>query len=209
MSLGGIVALLADVHGEYELLRRALEWCRVEQVETIALLGDLFDRIEQADRCASLLAEWPVIGVLGNHERELARAVEVGQLLLHPTTAQLLASLRDRLEIGDVCLTHDVAEIGWLDETRVGGPWNVSERSRGNGRARVTFAGHTHYRQARDELGLIDLSRRTVELDRRRRYLINPGALAVGQFAIWYRAGDRVSFYDLDYRPRVMAARPR
>jgi predicted phosphodiesterase len=201
MSLGRTVALLADVHGEHELLRRALEWCRIEQVETIALLGDLFDRLDQADRCASLLAEWPVIGVYGNHERELALALVGDRVPLHPTTVELLASLRERLEVDDVCFTHDVTDVAWLFGAHAAGPFEWDGLARQSGRARMTFAGHTHYRQARDDRGPLDLSRRMIELDRRRRYLINPGALVAGQFAIWHRASGQVHFYDVDRTP--------
>lgn len=190
MSLGQVVALLADVHGEHGVLRRALELCRREGVETIALLGDLFDRVDQADRCALLLADWPVIGVYGNHERATmlaTLATGAPRSLLRDETVRLLSSLRDRLVIGDTCLIHEAPGAEWVHDitlSRVsGGAPGVSS----NGHPRVTFAGHTHYRQARDDRGPLDLSRGLLRLDPRRRYLINPGALVAGQFAVWHR----------------------
>ncbi|HEU5422283.1 MAG TPA: metallophosphoesterase family protein, partial [Nitrolancea sp.] len=68
-ELGEIVSLISDVHGAAGTLERALAACRREGVETVALLGDLIDRPEQADACALVLAQWRVVGVYGNHER--------------------------------------------------------------------------------------------------------------------------------------------
>ncbi|GBD16473.1 hypothetical protein HRbin26_01371 [bacterium HR26] len=198
MSLGRVVAFLADVHGEQEALRRALELCRDEGVETIALLGDLFDRPDQADRCALLLAGWPVIGVYGNHERELALAAREGKLALPEETVRLLATLRERLVIDGVCLTHEVTGEDWAHDDALGRIAPGTHSSSRDGRPRITFAGHTHYRQARDDRGPLDLSRGLIQLDPRRRYLINPGALTAGQFAIWHRNQGIVVFRQVD-----------
>uniref|UniRef100_A0A7C3AQP4 Calcineurin-like phosphoesterase domain-containing protein n=2 Tax=Thermorudis TaxID=1649508 RepID=A0A7C3AQP4_9BACT len=198
MSLGQVVALLADVHGEQELLRRALALCRTESVETIALLGDLFDRPDQADHCALLLAGWLVIGVYGNHERELALAARQRDLGLRRQTITLLQALRDRIVIEGVCLTHEVTGEDWAFSDALGRVASGVNGSHADQRPRLTFAGHTHYRQARDDRGSLDLSRGRVELDPRRRYLINPGPVVAGQFAIWYRQADVVVFREVD-----------
>lgn len=198
MSLGQVVAFLADVHGEQEALRRALELCRDEGVETIALLGDLFDRPDQADRCALLLAGWPVIGVYGNHERELALAAREEKLALPEETVRLLATLRERLVLEDVCLTHEATGADWTHDDALGRIARGLRSMSCDGRPRITFAGHTHYRQARDDRGPLDLSRGLIQLDPRRRYLINPGALAAGQFAIWHRNQGIVVFRQVD-----------
>lgn len=197
MSLGQVVALLADVHGERELLRRALELCRSEGVETIALLGDLIDRPDQADHCALLLAGWQVIGVYGNHERELALAARLSDLGLRQQTITLLQALRDRIVIEDVCLTHEATGEDWAVGDALGRVASGLNGSHPAGHPRLTFAGHTHYRQARDDRGPLDLSRRRVELDPRRRYLINPGPVVAGQFAIWYRQAGLVVFREV------------
>lgn len=200
MSLGQVVAVLADVHGEHEVLRRALELCRSEGVETIALLGDLFDRVDQADRCALLLAEWPVIGVYGNHERATMLAtLATGpcRSLLRDETVKLLASLRDRLVIEDACLIHEATGADWMHDIPLSRIAGRTESVPSNGRPRVTFAGHTHYRQARDDRGPLDLSRGLLWLDPRRRYLINPGALVAGQFAVWHRERGVVVFREV------------
>ncbi len=195
-----VVGLFADVHGAHAALNAALVRCRAEGVTTIALLGDLIDRVEQADACADALAGWDVVGVYGNHEREIALAAADGDLGLRPDTVRLLSDLRERVFLGDACLLHEGGE--WENANaaaRLFRPpeWDedmTDEDVVAVARARVTFAGHTHYRLVRDERGIVDITRGTLALRPLRRYLINPGALSADQFAIWDRATDRIRF---------------
>ena len=196
LRLGSVVGVFADVHGAHGTLGRALALCRDAGVETIALLGDLFDRAEQADACALALAPWPVVGVYGNHEREVAQLAADQPVGLRDETVRLLASLQERVVVEEVCLVHEAD--GWHrwarhdPVARLVGPDRMAREP--GPATRITFAGHTHYRQARDERGPLDLGRGVLRLDPARRYLINPGALAAGQFAIWDRQAGVVRF---------------
>jgi predicted phosphodiesterase len=192
MNLGAVVGLFADVHGAHRTLSQALKECRAEGVATIALLGDLIDRTEQADACARALADWHVVGVYGNHEREIALAAARQEVDLRDETIRLLSDLRKRVVIEGVCLTHEGDEWGQVNPLLrvLGAPETPADDTD----ARITFAGHTHYRSARNERGTIDIARGRLTLDPRRRYLINPGALAIGQFAIWDRTTQIIEF---------------
>lgn len=198
MILGQTIGLVADVHGATRVLQRALDVCRDQGVETIALLGDLFDRPEQADPCAVALAGWHVVGVYGNHEREFAAAASNGALQFRDETLLLLTELRERITFDDVLLTHEVERWGHADPiARI-----LGRESHGHREAlepRITFTGHTHFRSARDERGPLDISRGTLVLDPARRYLINPGALSAGQFAILNRTTTTVTFRHVDW----------
>lgn len=186
MRLGRIVGLFADVHGADGTLARALERCREEGVESIALLGDLFDRVEQADACALALEGWEVVGVYGNHELEAATAAAAGRVQLQPETLGLLGRLRERVVIDDVCLVHE--EMHWGHHDPLDRLFKAGSAVNGHRyHARITFTGHSHYRHARDERGPLDVGRGVVTLEPARRYLINPGALAAGQYAVWDR----------------------
>ncbi len=192
MTLGNKVALFADVHGAHLTLTKALELCQEAGVSTIALLGDLIDRTEQADACAAALSDWDVIGVYGNHERDIALAADRLRGELQAETLVLLSSLTERVEIDDVCLLHEVEHWGRHDPLE-----RLFHRERSNrqdSHAHITFAGHTHFRHARDEHGPIDIARGRLTISHRRRYLINPGALATGQFAIWDRESQIIQF---------------
>lgn len=192
MNLGAIVGLFADVHGEHRTLSQALDQCRAEGVTSIALLGDLVDRTEQADACAAILADWHVVGVYGNHEREIALAAAEGEIGLRDETVRLFTALQERIVIEDICFTHEQEQWGHRDH--LAGVLQRGERNGHRADARITFSGHTHFRLARDERGPIDIARGRLTLDPRRRYLINPGALAVGQFAIWDRTTQVIEF---------------
>lgn len=196
MTLGSKVALFADVHGAHRTLERALHLCRTEEVSTVALLGDLVDRTEQADACAVLLSGWQVIGVYGNHERDIALAASELGSRLREETLRLLSVLQENVVVGDVCLTHEVEH--WGQHDLLDRLFRRDESSEQVDHVRITFAGHTHYRHARDEHGPIDITRGELRINDRRRYLINPGALATGQYAIWDRESHVVLFRQVE-----------
>lgn len=178
-------------------MERALDQCREADVETIALLGDLFDRAEEADRCAEALAGWHVTGVYGNHEREVALAAAAGEIALEEETIQMLTRLRERVVVDDICLVHEQESWGRIDPVVKMFQRHV-ETNGHHPEARITFAGHTHFRSARDERGHIDITRGSITLEEHRRYLINPGALAAGQFAIWNREARVIVFHQIE-----------
>ena len=195
-EMGTIVALFADVHAEVRTLERALEQCNIAGVETVALLGDLFDRAEEADRCAELLAEWHVTGVYGNHEKEIALAAAAGEIPLADETIMMLSLLQERVVIDEVCFVHEEERWGHVDP--IARMFHRHESDDHASHAQITFAGHTHFRSARNERGQLDISRGTLRLEEHRRYLINPGALVAGQYAIWNRATRIIEFHSIE-----------
>ncbi len=195
-KLGTIVALFADVHAETRTLERALEQCDIAGVETVALLGDLFDRAEEADRCAEVLTGRHVTGVYGNHEREIALAAAAGEIPMRDDTIRMLSRLEEQIIIDEVCLVHEADQWGQIDP--IARMFQRQESNGHNSAARITFAGHTHFRSARNERGHLDIARGSLRLETQRRYLINPGALAAGQFAIWNRTTEIIDFHQIE-----------
>ncbi len=189
--------MLSDVHGELRTLTRALDHCRETGIETIALLGDLFDKVEEADRCAAALNGWHVVGVYGNHEREIALAAAAGEIHVEPETLDLLGGLGEQVLTDEYCLIHEAE--AWGQHDPVAALFQRSGTSNGYRPASwITFAGHTHVRSARTESGPLDINRGTLKLSAVRNYLINPGALAVGQYAIWDREEHIITFHQLE-----------
>jgi predicted phosphodiesterase len=187
MNLGNRIAVISDVHGEHRVLYRILERCEDERVESVVLLGDLFNRVDQAAMCARYLAEWPVTGVIGNHEREALEHHFALESHLDDHIGRLLESLGHQLVYEEAMFVHD--EFGWKPDAASANGGN------GHGPTRITFAGHTHYRSAKDDKGPLDISMGHIRLREQRRYLINPGAVVEGQYAIWDRHDSLVVFH--------------
>ncbi|MBI3537732.1 MAG: metallophosphoesterase family protein [Chloroflexi bacterium] len=184
------LALIADLHGHIEILLPALELCHAEKVDALVFLGDLIDRADQADACVNALRDWRAYGVSGNHEAAMLAALAQGaDLKLKPETIQFIRTLEPRLIAGDVCFLHDELEEPRADPLQ---KFFARETPRENG-YRVLFVGHTHHRAARSDNGPLDVSH-NITLDPNREYVINPGALVGGMFAIWDRAERVVRF---------------
>jgi predicted phosphodiesterase len=184
MALEDRIAILSDIHGEHRVLRHALERCRESKVRGIVLLGDIFDRVDQIDRCLRYLESWRVNGVLGNHDREALIEYRAREGRYPGSASTLFKGFRDRIQIGDAVFVHD--EMDWR---RVSVDWAPAPDH-----VRIIFAGHTHVRRARDERGPIDLSLGKIDIRGDRQYVINPGAVVEGQFAIWDRNRSHVTF---------------
>ncbi|MEX2426284.1 MAG: metallophosphoesterase family protein, partial [Thermomicrobiaceae bacterium] len=131
MTLGQRIAVMSDIHGEYRVLIRVLEECRNDGVNAIVLLGDLFDRLDQARVCADVLADWPVAGVLGNHERDALRQITIAEDESH--ARRLVERLDDRFRLDEALFVHDMLEL-------------TGDEEYGPGRKHLVFTGHTHVR---------------------------------------------------------------
>ncbi len=186
------IALIADAHGHVNLLTRALDACRKDKVDALIFLGDLIDRSDQADACVDALNGWRAYGVYGNHEKEIIAALAKGaDLNLHPQTIQFFSALQDRLVIGDACCVHDEL-VGATQDPAQNFFRPAPPLARWD--ARIVFVGHTHHRAAVSDSGPVDIGRGILALNSHRRYVVNPGALFNGQFAIWDRAESVVNF---------------
>jgi predicted phosphodiesterase len=191
------IGVFSDIHGELRALERALLACGAAGVGSIAVLGDLFDRVEEADRVAGAFEGWDVFGVYGNHEREVALAAAAGELALLEATTLLLSGLQAEITVGDVRLVH---HDGDFHHDPVAQLFSRSRTANGHSTQTpwITFHGHTHVRRARSEHGPLDISRGRISLSRARRYDVNPGALSIGQFIIWDREEQTIRFLQLE-----------
>lgn len=185
------IALIADAHGQVDILSRALDACRAERVDAIAFLGDLIDRRDQADACVDVLKGWHAFGVYGNHEQNLIASLKNGATLeLKRATIEFFRSLQPRIVLGDVCFLHDELDGSIQNPIQNFFPGAEPQRRRDY---RIVFAGHTHHRAAVSDNGPLDTAH-DVFLDPARHYVINPGALVGGKFGIWARGENRVKF---------------
>ena len=183
---------MADLHGRADLLGRALAVCQAERVDSIVFLGDIIDRDDQANACADALNGWRAWGVYGNHEQQMVAALVMGaDLGLRPQTIDFFETLEERIVIGDVCFVHD--ELDWPRQDPVESFFSrASPLDRW--RYHLVFVGHTHHRAAVSASGPLDIAHNLITLDAQRRYIINPGPMVNGQFAIWDRAERVITF---------------
>ena len=114
----------------------------------------------------------------------------LADLGLKRETGEFFAGFEQRISIGDVCFVHDEMELPRHNPTARFFNRDIPRNGSGY---RILFVGHTHHRAALSDNGPLDLAHNIV-LDPNRRYVINPGPLVNGQFAIWDRAESVVRF---------------
>ena len=101
------LGLLADIHGEVEKLSRAIDRLREHSVDKFVLLGDVIYDTRDADETVTLLRSCDAVGVWGNHELSLCvEPEEEVRELYSDSVMRFFSTLRPRLELGDVLVTH-------------------------------------------------------------------------------------------------------
>lgn len=187
------VALFADAHGHVDLIHKAVQVLEREGVGHIVLLGDLIDRPDQADACTLAMAGMAVSGVFGNHEQEVIDALTIGDDLgMRSETIDLFMALEPVVILDNVCFCHDNPPGSHHDPMEHFFSRNAVLAPT---RYHIVFSGHTHFRAARDEHGSHDLGTNRLRVRPDRHYMINPGALTAGQFAVWDREQSVVKFF--------------
>ena len=90
------LAVIGDVHGNWEPLRRAISAAHAAAADLIACVGDIAGHPEATSRCVELLARTKAVTVRGNHDRWLLEAINTQPSVrdtLAPTTIAFLQSL--------------------------------------------------------------------------------------------------------------------
>lgn len=62
------IAVISDIHGNYDALKVVLKKARAEEVEKLLVLGDLVGYYYHPDKILSALSEWSYDLIKGNHE---------------------------------------------------------------------------------------------------------------------------------------------
>jgi len=189
------LGVVSDLHANFEALKVALRWLADHDVQDVVCLGDIIGYNANPVEVTYLAWERLSFAIKGNHERyvlgEEARGVKDEKLeVIRWTRDQLseeylgwLRALPDsHLLDGAVLLTHgsprDPDEYVFKKSTAEEGLRYLGEKYPG---VRLCFLGHTHLPMLIGAQG-IDArfgETRTVELDPKGTYMINPGS--VGQ----------------------------
>ncbi len=89
MKLG----FLTDIHEHVEHLRVALDQFRIEGIDQVVVIGDLFEQGRRIEETCRLLAEASAVGVWGNHD--FGRAIFRNWRTKHlPTAERLIRQFR-------------------------------------------------------------------------------------------------------------------
>jgi len=70
------IAIISDIHGNYEALFSVLEKAKKESVEHLLILGDIVGYYYHPDKVLNLLAQWSYDMIKGNHEQILENLVK-------------------------------------------------------------------------------------------------------------------------------------
>jgi predicted phosphodiesterase len=191
------IGLVTDIHDHVEPLGRALDLFRRLGVDRVVTLGDscdAFTRHSRAGAVVELLRAAGAVGVWGNHDMGLCRAVDDRTRARYPAAAlDYLATMEPRLTIEECHLSHVEPSI---DPHDAGALWacNEDEPLDFTGRAQRSFAavaqrlvlvGHYHRWLAVTACGpLAWRGERPLRLAGPGRYFIVVGAVFQGQCGI-------------------------
>jgi diadenosine tetraphosphatase ApaH/serine/threonine PP2A family protein phosphatase len=160
MAMGQVLALLSDVHANFEALEACLRHARERGAGRFAFLGDLVgygaDPQRVVDRVAGLVAEGAV-AVKGNHDAAVAsdatymnenarESIEWTRRVLGNEAKAFLARLPLYVRDGDISFVHASAASPerWDYVDSVGAAW----RSLQAASTVYTFSGHVHVQEA-------------------------------------------------------------
>ena len=232
MSVPQYLGVISDLHANFEALKVTLNWFHEHQVEHIVCLGDIIGYNANPVEVTYLTWQRVRFSLKGNHERYVlgyeAKGVKEEKLeVIDWTRDQLsedylswLASLPDSHLYEDLFLLvhgspRDPDEYIIKKEVLKGSLLHMGERYAG---IPLCFFGHSHLPMMINKGGVDTgfTKTRTVELDRRRVTLINPGS--VGQprdgvpkasFGLLDTKRWRFSWIRLDYDHQTTGARIR
>jgi len=186
MKLG----LLTDIHEHVENLRTALDCFRVEQVDQIVVIGDVFEMGNHINETCRLLSEANAIGVWGNHDYGLCVEPDATDCAKYgDDVIRFMTSLRPRLEIADCYFAHVEP---WLNPEDVADLWYFDGPPDEHGKLdrifnavpnRLMFAGHFHKWLLATPTRIENWNGEAAIALSGERYFVVIGALCEGRFA--------------------------
>jgi predicted phosphodiesterase len=113
------IAIISDIHGNYEALLSVHEDIQKAEVDKIVCLGDFIGYGPQPEEVAQFLIENEIPCVLGNHENAIINpatlinfstdamlSIEITRNLISEETVQYISNLPTNLIIDDMLFVH-------------------------------------------------------------------------------------------------------
>jgi predicted phosphodiesterase len=150
------IAIISDIHGNYEALISVYEDIQRSMVEKIICLGDFVGYGPQPEEVAQFLMVHDIPCVLGNHENAILNpatlinfntdamlSIEITRNLISDKTVQYISNLPINLIIDDILFVHGAPPdsfrnyIVWLDDDELLEIFDHLNQQ-------FAFTGHTH-----------------------------------------------------------------
>jgi diadenosine tetraphosphatase ApaH/serine/threonine PP2A family protein phosphatase len=191
------LAIISDIHSNFEALRSVLPQIGKEGVDVILNLGDIVGYNASPNECLELLQEQQVLSLAGNHDLALLEVQRAENFNIIAYQALLWSREQVRPEYLDFFRSLPITREGQGFLACHGTPTSadayvafhfqgkrVFNYLRHFPQVQVCFFGHTHrralwYRDIRGKIALKPIEPEKMALDRDCLYLINPGS--VGQ----------------------------
>lgn len=149
------LAIISDIHGNFEALQQVLDQIRDEGVDTVACLGDIVGYGPFPNECIELVRMYCSIVIRGNHDAGAAGTVSSGEfnkegrVAIAWTRAQLSQKNRQWIQELDVsAVVEDVTFVHASPEDpgkwHYVSTWEQYERSFDHFPTRFCCIGHTH-----------------------------------------------------------------
>jgi putative phosphoesterase len=144
------IAIISDIHGNYEALKSVLNAIDAIQVDRIYCLGDVVGYYSQVNECCEALQEREIPCLFGNHDWYLAgggfcpRSKSVNDCLAYqrkvilPKNLQWVKNFQIQFQWDDVSMVHG----GWADP--IDEYLEISEAYFERVEGKYFFSGHTH-----------------------------------------------------------------
>ncbi len=229
------LAIIADIHGNWQALQAVLNDIERQQVDQILSLGDNIGYGPEPEEVVSALQQRQVISVMGNHELALISRSYCNRM--NATARESMALTRRLLSSSSCSWLENLPPYRICHGARLvhGCPpqsmtvylfsasANRLQRLFSSFPEQICFAGHTHtlhlFEQVDQEIGQRHLAIERLSLNRASRCIILPGS--VGQprdtvnrhakYAIWDRAEQSVELravpYDVETTVRLLGER--
>jgi predicted phosphodiesterase len=224
------IAVISDIHGNLNALRRVLDDIESQRAEDIVCLGDTVGYGPEPEECLSLVRERGIAMVMGNHEQALEDPALLDsfnpyarEALRHTATFLSPDSMDYIRRLPRFIVRHGARFVHGLppDNTKTYLSLAATRKLRNifeAGLERICFVGHTH------ELQLVWYDGERVTKDELRpglnpvvpsyRYIVNVGS--VGQprdgdnrakYVLWDRKAHTVELRRVDYDYKDTAAK--
>ncbi|MFP4549067.1 MAG: metallophosphoesterase family protein, partial [Fidelibacterota bacterium] len=190
------IAILSDIHGNYEALKSALLECEQEKVDKIYNLGDFINYGPQSEEVIREIIKRKIPSILGNHEYALLNenfldhfqvhaqlSFFITQSMISKKSYQFINSLPTHIQEHKLYFVHGTPPDNLFDYVYALSDYQFNEIFNAMD-AKLFFVGHTHqcavYKKSKNKIEKLPLfPEEPVKIEQTDKAIVNVGS--VGQ----------------------------